>query len=155
MADKIIVVREKRRGCGCGTLLLLAGLVIAIVIYTTPDKPRKAEAPVRTQEEKKPIDRLAPPERSIVDAAIYLAVQKHLHNPGSYERIGTTAAYHKDGYFFIHEFRARNAFNALVRSEFGLLYTTNDLKWSYCPGEQLPAMASEIVVDPELWKRLK
>lgn len=152
MAEKIIVVKEKRRGCGCGTLILFAALaVVAWIYYANEDAARY----IRENSNRPVVEDHGPPSKVALEIKIDQAVRKFLNDPGSYSPIDTKAAYCKDGFIFIHQFRARNAFNAIVKDQFGLIYSTNECKWAYCSGSDLPAYADEIVIDPKIWDKIK
>lgn len=154
MADKIIVVKEKKRGCGCAALLIFL-FVGAMIFYFVNEYHELDKEVPRSQRVETPRDPTEPPSKAELDMMISKIVRKELNDPDSYSAIGTRVARHPNGYLFIHEFRARNQFNALVKNELGLLYETNTSSWVYCDYSQLSEWLSQIIIDPKLKDAIK
>ena len=150
MADKIIVVKEKRRGCGCSSAALLIFLFVGAMVFYFVNEYNDLDKEVpRSQRVETPRDPTEPPSMAELNMMISKVVRKEFNDPGSYSAIDTRIARHPDGYLYIHEFRARNPFNALVKSEFGLLYKTNTSSWVYCDHTQLPEWLSQVIIAPK------
>ena len=147
--EKIIVVKERRSGC-LTQFLLIVGVVFAIGFYLV-GRNNEDQSSQPAAASRDPND---PPSRLSLDFMLQKAAKKYLNDPSSYSPIETKIARHPDGYFFFHEFRAKNPLGAIVKSEFGLLYSTNSTSWTFVDRDALPAVMNEITIDPSIAEKM-
>ncbi|MBR0196892.1 MAG: hypothetical protein IJQ34_02050 [Kiritimatiellae bacterium] len=152
--EKIIVIRERGSGC-LVKLFLLVAFVIAFGLYLVRKDDIDDSSPSPRSSSQKADDPSAPPSQLILNFTIDKAVRQYFNDPSSYSPIKTIYARHPDGYFFIHECRAKNAFGALIKSEFGLLYSTNNQSWTYCDHDALASILPKITSDPSLKAKMQ
>lgn len=164
-------------GCGKGCLILAALIIgfLAFATHsctsnfrqlreksttttsvTLDQPPPKTEAEVATTKEQLPnaatekitaADPLAEPEPIIAEMMFRKSLRDYLNDPNSYTPGLLRHAAHPQGYAFIQEFRAKNAFGAMIKQSAGLLASTNSgtIAWTFYTPEQTPALIREIL----------
>lgn len=137
MAEKIIVVKEKRRGCGCGTFIGLA--VLAFFAFVWYEGNRPSSAPSAPEDPN--VRSFDLPE--FVELRFEKILKSQLNDPSSYEALSTRYAPTKKGRVYYHEFTAKNGFGGRMRSCCALLFSTNkaEAAWTYVAPDQMNELA--------------
>lgn len=148
--EKIIVVRERRRGCGIFSLLILIAIIYGgyrLAIDWKSDLDRETERKIYELEHGSgvTIDELiarecAPPTDAEVMAAFRDALKPRLHDPSSYKPADTRGPHpHPNGRAYVQSYRAKNRLGATVLERAGLLCATNLGRrvWTYYDSDQL------------------
>ena len=75
------------------------------------------------------------------------ALRNYLNDPDSYKPGLLRHGAHPQGYAFIQEFRAKNAFGAMIKQSAGLLAATNtgEIAWTFYTPDQTPALLREVM----------
>ena len=94
----------------------------------------------------------AQPSNIELELMISNTMRRELNDPSSYSPIGTRIARHPEGFAYVHEFRAKNGFGALVKDSWGFLYSTNHSSWTFYTRDALPDLLKDITIDPDLVK---
>lgn len=139
--EKIIVVKEKRSGCGSMLLVIILAFM-GIGAYIAMQKPEPASASVKSGPllpGEKPL------EQSLVDLQLMSAVRKNLDlkDPSSYRPGKTKVVRFRGGWMYVQPFKAANSFGVLTDGIFGIAHGT-DGKWTFYSAEDLTSVQAEI-----------
>ena len=112
-------------------------------------KPTQATTNQPPAQEPKPnqVNPLAETEPIIAETLFRDALRNYLNDPDSYKPGMLRHGAHPQGYAFIQEFRAKNAFGAMIKQTAGLLASTNTGKitWTFYTPEQTPDLLLEVM----------
>ena len=151
----IIVVKEKKSGCGGGCLLalLLSGAVCWVMFSCFQDQQQVA-AEIREREASMtPAERAARDMAKPLDEVVALnfdrALRKNLKDPDSYNPGSIRYHDHPQGYAYFHEYRAKNGFGGYVKEICGLLCATNSGKrvWTFYNQDAVTGLFKECGVE--------
>jgi hypothetical protein len=149
MADKVIVV-EKRRGCGCGSLLLIVALAfVAFFVYVVKDSqaPSTPSAPVDPNSPRTYPEDLGVAGTSLVEIQFKKALRGWLRDPDSYKpNGGPRVADHPKGRAYFQDFTAKNGFGGPSRQVAGLVYATNraETAWTFYSPDEVSDLLKEV-----------
>lgn len=150
MADKVIVVKERRRGsCGCILCVLLSAGVVWLIYSCHQDMERTA-AQIRAQEaaltpEQRAARAIEKPLDDIIPLKFANALKPYLRNPDSYKPGSVRYHDHPRGYVYFHDYNAQNGFGGYAREVCGLLCETNTGQrvWTFYTHDQVDVLFRE------------
>lgn len=137
-----IIIKEKKGGCGCLVALIISGLLVWMMYSCCSSIHESAMEIASASKTLTPAQRaaqdIAKPNEIALDFQIRGCLRKYLNDPSSYSPIETRYADHKDGYAYVHIYRAKNAFGAYIKDCCGLLCATNTGKrvWTFYTQDQ-------------------
>lgn len=111
--------------------------------HTSPTDTNKTPA----TKQQPPQNPLSEPDPIIAETMFQRALRDYLHDPSSYKPGLLRHGAHPKGYAFIQEFRAKNAFGAVIKQSAGFLAATNtgEITWTFYDPEQTPALLREVM----------
>lgn len=142
-SQEIIIIKDKKRGCGGGCLLvlLIAGGLIALIypnMKHASEASHLAAAERRAREadmtpEQKAAREIEKPMIENVQLIFSNAMRENLRDPDSYKPGSYRYHDHPKGYAYFHDYRARNGFGGYNQEVCGLLCATNTGKrvWTF------------------------
>lgn len=155
MSDRIIVVRERRRGFGClSSLVIVAAAgwlfytLIADVIADAPERERAARDAAEAAADPaipRPFPDSIP---GTIEMQFRRTLRDYLLDPDSYRPHGAPRAIpHPLGRLYIQDYTALNALGGPAREMSGLLFATNKAHaaWTYLAPDQLAAELQALV----------
>ena len=155
MADKIIVVKERRSGRGCSCLFALA-LAVGVVwlIYSCHSDMEQEKARIRAEEaaktpEQRAAEAIAKPLDDILPLKFSQSLKQYLRDPDSYKPGAIRYHDHPRGYAYFHDYRAKNGFGGYTQEACALLCATNTGKrvWTFYNQDAVPALLKECGVE--------
>lgn len=163
MSDRIIVVRERRRGFGClSSLVIVAAAgwlfytLIADVIADAPERQRAARDAAERAAERAADPAIPRPFPDSIPGTIEMQFRRTLRDrlldPDSYRPHGAPRAMpHPLGRLYIQDYTALNALGGPAREMSGLLFATNKAHaaWTYLAPDQLAAELQALVGGPQ------
>lgn len=148
--EKIIIVRERRHGCGIFSLLIVIALIYGgyrLTLEWKSDLDRETERKIHELEHGSgvTIDELiarecAAPTADEIMAVFRNTLKDRLHDPASYKPVDTRGPHpHPLGRAYVQSYRAKNRLGATVLERAGLLCATNLGRrvWTYYDESQL------------------
>ena len=90
-----------------------------------------------------------PPDADLVAFMFRKALRDYMNDPDSYKPTNTRIGNHPKGWAYVHEFRGKNAFGAMIKDCCGLLCSTNsgDYSWTFYDRDQLPDLLKDVTVN--------
>lgn len=131
---------------GCLTIIIILGLVI----YSFYDAAERSAPSGRTNTQAAATDDPRPlPE--VVSMMFAKGCREYMNDPDSYKPGAIRTGDHPEGFAYIHEFRGKNAFGAMIKDMCGLLYATNKSTrahaWTFYNRDELPELLKDVTVN--------
>jgi hypothetical protein len=156
------VIINKNSSCLSGCVLGVAIIVGVLAFYikscesTHESNAERAKREVvkaheQHEAEKTPeqreAEKTAKPPIEAVKWKFADAIREFLHDPSSYQPGIIREGPHENGYAYVQEFRAKNAFGAYIKQQAGFLIATNtgELAWTFYSPEALPTLIREVM----------
>ena len=157
-----VTIYQRSGGAGCGIGCAIGGvLMLAIVLLlakscaVTLDAAAKHaqhdQAGQNTTNQQATAasarNSLSEPDPIIAELMFSKALRNYLNDPDSYKPGMLRHGAHPQGYAFIQEFRAKNAFGAMIKQAAGLLAATNtgEIAWTFYTPDQTPELLREVM----------
>lgn len=127
------------KNIGCLAVIAIAG-VFFYSVYQSIEKIDSAAASAP----ERPRDKNAKPDNMVVELMFRKAVRDYMNDPDSYKPGSIRMGDHPDGFAYVHEFRGKNAFGAMIKDMCGLLFQTNSQSWTFYNKDQLPDLLKDV-----------
>jgi len=151
--SKTVIVQKNSSclsGCVIGVAIIIGALVLCMKscansVREIQKEQAKREA-MKTPEQRA-AEAIAKPPLDAVKWKFADAIREYLNDPSSYQPGTIREGPHENGYAYVQEFRAKNAFGAYIKQQAGFLIATNtgELAWTFYSPEALPALISEVM----------
>lgn len=156
-----VTIYQRNGGSGCGigcaiggVLMLAIALLLAKSCAVTVDAAKHAQHDQAGQNTTKQqataasaSNSLSEPDPIIAELMFRKSLRNYLNDPDSYKPGLLRHGAHPQGYAFIQEFRAKNAFGAMIKQSAGLLAATNtgEIAWTFYTPDQTPGLLREVM----------